>query len=421
MRLAFVVQRYGLDIAGGAEYECRLMAEHLARHASVSVTVITTCASDYVTWANRYPEGEEAVNGVPVRRFAVERPRDPEQFAALTARVLGEVARVQPGCFDPEVLARASAAEALAWLDAQGPFCPRLLAHLTQAKDAYDFVFFFSYRYWTSWHGVHALPDQAVLVPTAEEDGVYRLPIFPSLFRAARALVYNSIEEREMIERLSGNRGLPADVVGVGLELPERLDGDGFRARHGLDGPFLLYVGRIDLNKGCPQLFDFFLRYRRETGSPLRLVLIGRSVLEVPVDAGIVSLGYQPDAEKWDALAACTAFVLPSAMESLSIATLEAWWAERPALVNAKCAVLRGQCKRANAGLYYASYEEFREALALLERDAPLRRRLGRNGRRYSEDNYAWPVVEGKILALLERLRREDAPGTRAAAECFPG
>ena len=45
MRLALVVQRYGLDIAGGAEYHCRLVAEHLARHASVAV--LTTCASDY--------------------------------------------------------------------------------------------------------------------------------------------------------------------------------------------------------------------------------------------------------------------------------------------------------------------------------------------------------------------------------------
>jgi glycosyltransferase involved in cell wall biosynthesis len=84
--------------------------------------------------------------------------------------------------------------------------------------------------------------------------------------------------------------------------------------------------------------------------------------------------------------------------------------------------VLRGQCKRANAGLYYASYDEFREALALLEGDASLCRRLGGNGHRYFEANYAWPVVERKVLDLLGRLRHEDGAGMRAAgAECFPG
>ena len=85
MRLAFVVQRYGLDIAGGAEYHCRLVAQQLARHAQVEV--LTTCAADYITWANHYPEGLEELEGVPVRRFRVKRPRDPERFAAWTDRV----------------------------------------------------------------------------------------------------------------------------------------------------------------------------------------------------------------------------------------------------------------------------------------------------------------------------------------------
>ena len=35
---------------------------------------------------------------------------------------------------------------------------------------------------------------------------------------------------------------------------------------------------------------------------------------------------------------------MPSRLESLSMVTLEAWWAERPVLVNGKCEVLRGQC-----------------------------------------------------------------------------
>ncbi len=389
MRLAFVVQRYGLDIAGGAEYHCRLVAEHLARHAEVEI--LTTCASDYITWANHYPEGVEQLGGLTVRRFRVKRPRDPNRFAEWTDRVFRS---------DHDD------ADERRWLEEEGPFSPRLVKFVAKSADRYDFFIFFSYRYYTTFHGLLAVRDRSLLVPTAEDDGVYRLGIFPPLFRAPRALVYNSVEEREMIERAAGNQDVPGDVVGVGSDLPERQDPEAFRSRHGLQEPFALYVGRIDQNKGCGQLFHFFRRYREETGSRLRLVLIGRAVIPIPEDDGIVHLGFLDDQEKWDALAAAELLLMPSRYESLSMVTLEAWWARRPVLANAKCEVLRGQCRRSNAGLYYGSYEEFREALALLEGDAPLRRRLGENGRRYFDSHYAWPVIEAKYMALLETARQ---------------
>lgn len=403
MRLCFVVQRYGASIAGGAEYHCRLVAERLARQARVEV--ITTCASDYLTWANREPEGLSELNGVAVRRFAVERPRDAVRFAELTARVFGEPARTEPGRVDVERARRAPLADAERWLEEQGPFSPGLVRHLAASRREHDAFIFFSYRYYPTCRGLPVVAERALLVPTAEDDGAYHLPLYPPLFRAPRAIVFNSVEEREMLGRAVGPGLAGGDVVGVGSELPARVDAAGFRRRHGIDGPFLLYVGRVDLNKGCPQLFELFLRYRRETGSRLQLVLLGQSVLPIPADAGLVSLGFRPDQEKWDALSASLAFVMPSRFESLSMATLEAWWAERPVLVNAKCDVLRGQCKRSNAGLYYASYEEFREALTLLESNPDLRARMGGKGRAYYEAHYAWDVIESKYRALLEPLR----------------
>ena len=403
MRLAFVVQRYGLDIAGGAEYHCRLIAEHLARHAQVEV--LTTCAADYITWANHYPEGREVLNGIPVRRFKVKRPRDPVRFAEWTTRVFREK-------HPPE--------DEMRWLEEEGPFTPRLVQYLEKHHADYDFVIFFSFRYYTTYHGLRTLRDKALLVPTAEDDGVYRLSIFPPLFRLPRGIVYNSHEERAMIEGVAGNRHVPGEVVGVGSALPESMDGESFRRRHEIDGPFMLYVGRIDENKGCRQLFDFFRRYRAETSSPLKLVLIGKAILPIPNDPAIVPLGFQPDQEKWDALDACDLLSMPSRYESLSMVTLEAWWAERPVLANGKCEVLRGQCLRANAGLYYSSYDEFYETLKLLEARPDLRRALGRNGHRYFEQHYAWDVVERKYLDLLARIAAENAEvagrhaGTRA-------
>lgn len=211
-----------------------------------------------------------------------------------------------------------------------------------------------------------------------------------------------------MLETATG-RTLPGEIVGVGSALPASVEGEVFRRRYGIEGPFLLYVGRIDLNKGCPELFDHFLRYRLETGSPLKLVLIGRALLDLPAADSIQALGFLDDVDKWNALAACLALAIPSKLESLSMATLEAFFAERPVVANANCAVLRGQCRRSGGGLYYSNYDEFREILELLERDAPLRARMGRAGHAYFQRHYAWPVILEKYLRLIEAARQMKA------------
>lgn len=393
LRLGFVVQRYGLEIAGGAEYHCRLIAEMLRPHAEVDV--FTTCALDYVEWKNHYPEGETVLNGVRVLRFPVERTRDLLHFAALSEKVQAR------GC---------SPSDEEAWMDAQGPYSPALRDHVDKvAREAsYDTLIFFSYRYWTTCRSLRPSPTPAILAPTAEDDGLYRLGVFRAPFEAVTRFAFNSVEERHMLEGALG-RELPGEIVGVGSDLPARMDGAGFRKRHRISGPFLLYVGRIDLNKGCPELFDHFLRYRRETGSKLELVLIGRAVLEPPKDDSIHALGFLEDADKWDALAACLALAIPSRLESLSMATLEAFYAERPVVANANCAVLRGQCRRSGGGLYYSNYDEFKEILELMEREPGLRERMGRAGRAYFQQHYAWPVILEKYLRLIGAARQAKA------------
>ena len=50
VKVAFVVQRYGTEVVGGAELHCRWIAEHVAeRH---EVEVLTTTATDYLSWQN---------------------------------------------------------------------------------------------------------------------------------------------------------------------------------------------------------------------------------------------------------------------------------------------------------------------------------------------------------------------------------
>ena len=392
MKIAVVVQRYGADINGGAELHARYIAEHLAPHHEVEV--LTTCARDYVTWANALPAGAEQVNGVPVRRFPVSQERDVHLFATRQVQVFERTHSLQ---------------DELAWLEAEGPTSPALLRYIQQHARSYGAFLFFSYRYWHAWHGVRAVPDRAVLVPTAERDPAIGLALFPPIFRGVRAIMFNSLEERAMIEHVAGSPA-PGVVVGVGSEIPAHADGERFRQTFGIKGPFALYVGRIDENKGCAELFDFFLRYARQMPGHLSLVLIGNSILPVPEHPRVRHLGFLPDRDKFDALAAADLLVMPSYYESLSMVTLEAWALGRPVLVNARCNVLRGQAVRSQAGLYYEGYGEFAGALDALASSPYLRQALGRSGRAYFQTHYTWPVIERKYLDMLDRLRQEPPP-----------
>ena len=403
MRLAVIVQRYGLEINGGAELHARYVAERLARHAEVEV--LTTCARDYITWRNEYAPGPESINGLPVRRFPVDRERDPEEFGRRSRRVFE-----QPH----------SLADELRWLSSQGPTSPALLAHLDRHGAEYDYCIFFSYRYFHAYHGIRAGARRALLVPTAERDPTIGLSLFGPTFRGVRGILYNSYEERALIQDVSGNRTVPGVVVGVGSEVPAEASAARFRARTGIGGRFALYVGRIDPNKGCADLFDHFRGYAAE-GGRLDLVLAGSTRMPVPDDPRIRHLGFVSDEEKYDALAAADLLIMPSPYESLSMVTLEAWAMGRPVLVNGACDVLRGQAVRSNAGLYYTNYPEFAETLRLLEDDPRLRAGLGANGRRYFDRHYTWPVIEQKYLDLLQQLEQEDPAAAGRALEPLPG
>jgi len=401
VKIAVVVQRYGSAINGGAELHARYIAEHLARHGEVEV--LTTCASDYVTWRNELPAGADQVNGVAVRRFRVKHERDPRVFAKRSDRVF---------------LERHSLGDELDWLDAEGPTCPALVEYIAKHASAFDFCLFFSYRYYHAYYGARAASARAILVPTAERDHTIGLSIFQPLFRSVRAVMYNSPEERAMINAVSHNEAVPGVVVGIGSNVPASTQPNRFRQKHHVRGPFAVYVGRIDQNKGCNELFEFFQEYLKDPAGRLSLVLIGNSLLEIPSHPRIRHMGFLDDADKFDAMAAADLLIMPSYYESLSMVALEAWALGRPVLANGKCDVLKGQCIRSNAGLYYQSRSEFIGTLEALEQNRWLAGSLGRNGRQFFKDQYDWPVIERKYLDIFARLTNEPPP---PAADPLPG
>jgi glycosyltransferase involved in cell wall biosynthesis len=400
VKLAVVVQRYGPAIHGGAERQARYLAEHLVQHADVEV--LTTCARSDITWANEFAEGRETINGIPVRRFRVSSAQTASMRTRLSDRVFNETH---------------SLADELSWLKACEPVSRPLIRYLQKHGDSYDFCLFVGYRGCHAYYGAHAVPSRAVLVPRVEPEPSIGAGIFTDFFRGARAIMYDSPEERSLVQTISANHDVPSMVVGAGADVPSNPQPGRFRAKHNIRGQFLIYVGRLD-DRSCGELFEDFDRYSREPASRLSLVLVGDGPLTVPKHPKIKPVGALDDAEKFDAIAGAEALIVPSRYQSFSRTAVEAWALGKPVLANGVSYVLRGQCARSNGGLCYLSADEFVGMLQALEQNRWLSASLAKNGRQYVRDNYDWRIVERKYRDMLVRLQSDP---DRADMRPIPG
>ena len=390
MKLAFVVQRYGADIAGGSEMHCRQLAERLApRH---DITVLTTCARDYVTWENAYPPGTTLENGVHIRRFPVARTRNLKTFADLSDEVFDDLGA------PPE--------REVEWFRANGPDAPALLEHLRTHGRDYELLLFWAFRYAPTFFGLPSVAGRAILLPTAEEDPAVDLGVLPEFFDKPAGYLFLTPEEEALVSTRAGRALGPSRVIGIGLE-PEKDVRPSREAldRLGVPGDFVMYLGRVDRNKGCATLLEYFQEYIAAGGNTT-LVLAGPSTLTIPNHPRIRALGYVADEVRRALLSHARVLIVPSPYESLSIVLLEAWNHATPALVNAYCKVLQGQVRRASGGLYYRSSREFQEALSWLLTNNTGRRELGGQGLAYVDREYRWPIVLERVETLLEEVSR---------------
>lgn len=385
MKLALVIHRYGDDVAGGSEAHARGLAQELRK--THEVEVLTTCARDYLSWRNEFAPGEALVDGIRVNRYPVRKTRDLARFAEVSDDVFNKA-------HEPEDEER--------WIAENGPLCPDLV-EAVRSRPAVDFFLCYSYRYFTGVQAARAAGNRAILVPTAEDDDAIELSVFADLFRSVRGFLYLTPEEKELIERVAGPIAAPSRVIGSGLNV--RRSGPEPRKRLDAPGSYVLYVGRIDRNKGVDTLFRYYLWLADEWPECPPLLLVGHRVLEIPAHSKIRHLGYVSEDEKSSLIEGADLVLMPSRYESLSMIVLEAWALARPVLANAACGVLVGQCRRSNGGLYYRDYAEFRLMLRLLTGDPALRATLGVQGERYVTSAYSWAQAAAQTNDLLRELK----------------
>ncbi len=387
-RIAFLSPRFADGpTVGGAETLLRRLAERAAA-AGREVTFLTTCAQDHFTWANVLPPGERKAGNITVRYFPVDSTRDVGAFLGVQNRI----SRFAPVTREDE----------LVWLR-NSVNSQALYEHLRTDGDRYDRVVMGPYLFGLVFFASRIHPEKTLLLPCLHDESFAYLGTIKEMFTAVRGHVFNTAPERDLAVRLYGIDPARSHVVGMGLD-PFGADGERFRHKHRLAGPYVMYAGRREPLKGTPLLMDYLSVFRERTRQDVKLVLAGSGPVEPPPSLAphVIDLGFVSETDKHDAMAGAIAFCHPSVNESLSIVILESWLARTPVLVHAGSAVMQYQCLQSNGGLWFRNYAEFEESLMLLMTHPDLRVSMAASGKAFVEREYAWPSVEARMLRALD-------------------
>lgn len=363
-KIAFVIDRYGQEINGGAEDLCRVLAEHMTERYEVHV--LTTCARGIHPWDNFFAEGESDINQVHLMRFCVE---EPGSDADLTEKA--------------------------------GPYCPSLIAFLKKKHMAYKAVVFITYGYYTTNKGIELEIPNSIIMPTAHNIASTREHRYGNAISMAHGVLYQTPEEKELVETYYDMTGIPYRITCFGID-PEKYR----RIQKGRED-YVLYAGRVSDSKNFRELNTYFLRYKKEHPSDLKLVVLGKveNGMTLTIHDDIVFRGFVSEEKKIEYMSQAKVLILPSKNESLSIVVLESFLCGVPVIVNGLCPVLKGQCLRSNGGLYYTNYGEFEKELTLLLKEDELRNTLGSAGKNFVKETYAWDKVIENVDTLICEVR----------------
>jgi glycosyltransferase involved in cell wall biosynthesis len=388
-RLAFVTPRYGVDVVGGSEAVMREAAHGLAARGWQS-EILTTCARDHYTWKNEYPVGATTDGAVTVRRFEVEPGTAARSRALMEERI---------SAFDP-----LTPDEQLRWLDTLFRV-PDLFQHLVVNADGYDAIILSPYLFWTTVTGAMVKPERTIVMPCLHDEGYARIPLLHTVLRDPAMLWFLSEPEQELARSITDIAAKYA-ITGAGVNVPAGYDVEGFKRRHGITRPYVLFAGRREGGKGWTDLLDDYRFTIAKYDIPIDLLTIGVGPVAIPGDLTerVTDLGFLEEDEVANAFAGASAYVQPSTNESFSRTVMEAWLANTPVIATAHSEVLAWHCNRSGGGLLYADRYELAQCLAFVTAEPAAAATLAEHGRKYVLENYQWHVVIDKMEASLQDL-----------------
>jgi glycosyltransferase involved in cell wall biosynthesis len=365
-------------------------------------------------------------NGVRIERFPiVHLPPDNISFRALR-RLLGEIDRM-PGT--TALLRR---------LCQLAPLVPGLAGALRESAGRWDVV-----------HGMN-VAIESLLWPALEHARAAGAPFVVSplihLGESAQSRVRRYYTMKHQIELIRSadatlvqtpteahflaQRGVREDRMlagGAGVDPHAIAGGDGaaFRARHGLDGDIVFYVGAHHPDKGAVHVVEAMERLWAR-GVEATLVMAG-----APMDPfeefwkgrpeetrrRVLRLGIISDAEKRDLFAAGDVFALPSRTDSFGIVFMEAWLCGAP-VVAAAAGGVPDVVEHEVSGLVapFGDVDAIASSIQRLLSDPAMRARMAEHGRKRTLESWTWDRVYARIRPAFVRAGHERLALARQAA-----
>jgi glycosyltransferase involved in cell wall biosynthesis len=361
----------------------------------VELEVLTTCVKDFNSdWSqNFHKKGLTVENGIAVRRFPV-RKRDTDLFNEINYKfIYGQTVTEA----DEENFLREMVNS------------PELYDYIREMQDEYAAYVYIPYMFGTTYYGILACPEKAVVIPCLHEEGYAYMKHFREVFSKVRGMLYLSEPERELANRLYDLSKVKQMTIGTGVDVNYQGNAEAFRKKYHIDTPFIVYAGRKDEGKNIYTLIRYFTEYKKRKGGNLKLLLLGGGKLDLPKESkdDILDLGFVSKEDKFDACAASEFLCQPSLHESFSIVIMESWIAGRPVLVHNGCAVTRNFAVQAAGGLYFQDYYEFEGCVDYLLENKVMAEKMGQNGRKYVNDHFEWGVIVQKTLDFLEECTQD--------------
>lgn len=404
-KVAIVVQRCHEGIVGGSEslawqYATLLKDEY-------QVDVLSTTAIDAAYWSNVLPAGTEVREGINIQRFHVDIGYSPYRTEIFT-RMLRDFEQFGVG----RKRATDGGTKHFPWSIALqeelvrriGPYSESLVRYLGQNWQSYRAIIVVTYLYPSAYFSLLEIPKgRALFAPTLHDEPPAYLSIYQHAARRAHSLIWLTEAERRLGTDLWGD--LPGQIVAMAIDAEPRAPAPS-------NDPYLLYCGRIDPNKGCAMLFDYFLRFKQEHPSRLRLVLTGKDDIPIPDHPDIDFRGFVSAEEKFGLMAGAHVYMTPSARESFSIVALEAMTQRTPVLANGESEVLADHINESGGGGIYHDYEGFAARLSEMLGSQSVREQMGERGRNYVISRY---VPERVRKSLVEAIESCPQPHVRVA------